>query len=361
MSDVGGLGSTTYPVPEYPDELINKVEQMEELFASGYNLPENMDWPAEESVAGESYGEGELPPGENGALEQSSEADELGSKLAEAFATVGRSFAEAEQLRREYNRSRGHFPVTGKAGGKQGSSGGNQASHRQANGGKLGLTRTFNGGKSGGQFQGNCILCGKWGHRARDCRNRGGKGSMAQREGTFNAFMHGVPLFFNETEYNIYQYEEDKDFQQATLWPAFTGFCLADYRRLGILDGGASQSAGGFMALQDVQDDHLDAGIELPVKQAAVDFTFAGGSGTRAVTRVEIPFQGSGESAESFLSINVVPTPATPILIGVDMLDRFGLVLDYKYSTVFSHALKRFLPAKRTVGGHLALLLSPEE
>ena len=62
MSDVGGLGSTTYPVPEYPDELINKVEQMEELFASGYNLPENMDWPAEESVAGESYGEGELPP-----------------------------------------------------------------------------------------------------------------------------------------------------------------------------------------------------------------------------------------------------------------------------------------------------------
>ncbi len=43
------------------------------------------------------------------------------------------------------------------------------------------------------------------------------------------------------------------------------------------------------------------------------------------------------------------------------MLDRFGLVLDYYHSTVFSFVLDRFLPCVRTPGRHLALLANPED
>ena len=49
----------------------------------------------------------------------------------------------------------------------------------------------------------------------------------------------------------------------------------------------------------------------------------------------------------------------SPILLGVDMLKKFGLVIDYKHSTVYSHALQKNLETKVLPSGHLAIHLPP--
>ncbi len=99
-------------------------------------------------------------------------------------------------------------------------------------------------------------------------------------------------------------------------------------------------------------DDVEGSGRTVDVEPGAVEFTFAGGASARAQTRVSMPMACLDDEK---LPMQCAPTEGTPLLIGVDMLDRFGLALDDHNSTVCSYLLKRFLPAVRTVGGHLAL------
>ena len=50
----------------------------------------------------------------------------------------------------------------------------------------------------------------------------------------------------------------------------------------------------------------------------------------------------------------------TPVLLGIDTLEKFGLVIDYKYGTVYSHELNRMLNPVRLPSGHLAIPLQSE-
>ncbi len=186
-----------------------------------------------------------------------------------------------------------------------------------------------------GQFQGFCILCRNWGHKAVDCPHRSQSGSIGGKANALAAFL-----------------------TNATLWGNMVAFNRADYSNLCILDGGASMSAGGYPLLQESVDRHVAEGREASVEPARVQFSFAGGAGTKSTTKVGLPLPAlNGERLE----FHCLPTASTPLLIGVDMLDRFGLVLDYHHGTCFSFVLDRFLPCVRTPGRHLALLANPEE
>ncbi len=94
----------------------------------------------------------------------------------------------------------------------------------------------------------------------------------------------------------------------------------------------------------------------MDVRPSEAAFTFAGGQTTDAATSISLPMESMGGGA---LDIHVVPNESTPVLIGVDMLDRWGLVLDYFDNCVYGHILGRFLDCTRTVGGHLALTCAP--
>ena len=144
--------------------------------------------------------------------------------------------------------------------------------------------------------------------------------------------------------------------QAGHLFPAFCGFAIEDYMSVAILDGGASLSAGGFKVLQSIVDKMDSMGTKVDLMPATANFTFAGGAGTAAKTKLALPLESMGGAA---LEVHCLPTEQTHLLIGVDMLDKWGLVLDYYNSAVYSHVLGRFLDCLRTVGGHLALRCDP--
>ena len=57
--------------------------------------------------------------------------------------------------------------------------------------------------------------------------------------------------------------------------------------------------------------------------------------------------------------MNVVSNESTPFLIGLDVLREYGLVIDYHYSRVYNHILKRYLLCASLPTGHLALEMMP--
>ena len=57
--------------------------------------------------------------------------------------------------------------------------------------------------------------------------------------------------------------------------------------------------------------------------------------------------------------MNVVSNEPTPFLIGLDVLRECGLVIDYHYTRVYSHILKRYRPCAILPTGHLALEMMP--
>ena len=57
--------------------------------------------------------------------------------------------------------------------------------------------------------------------------------------------------------------------------------------------------------------------------------------------------------------VNDVSNEPTPFFIGLDVLRKFGLVIDYHYSRVYSHILKRCLPCAMLPTGHLPSEMMP--
>ena len=317
------LGSGEPPPPESgPMALEERVEQLTELVAHlrTENLPE-----PELGDPQEGYGQPAEPQDDSGAY-----AD---PDVAEAFAVATRTFAEAEALRKAFNTSRGHFPV-----GKGAAPGARPSGYKGSGG---------SGGKGGGRFDGHCLLCSKYGHKAVDCRSRGYAGSRQQRASELGAFTGGM----------MGRTVPRSPVRASPLFPTFVGFCIDEYQGLAILDGGASKSAAGFPCLQHWADSAAKLGTPARISEASVDFTFAGGAGTKAQTMVSL---GLPDTADMTLDVFCVPTTGTPILIGTDMLRKWGLVLDYMHGTVYSHILSRFLDAVWTVGGHLALACVPQ-
>ena len=182
-----------------------------------------------------------------------------------------------------------------------------------------------------------CLLCGERGHRAKDCPNRGNAGAQGDRRRAFNSFV-GAP---NDDKPR--QFEEDDD---------FVGFSLEECKGYALLDGGASRSVGGVEQLEHVND-----GLEKPMKVSmdqSLGFTFAGGDRAEAPSRVSFAVKDlDDEKVEIF----VLDRPS-PVLLGIDMLKRYELVIDYGRNTVYSHKLKKNIPAKILTCGHLAINLT---
>ena len=84
---------------------------------------------------------------------------------------------------------------------------------------------------------------------------------------------------------------------------------------------------------------------------------FAGGERTSSKTRAWMPNHAFPDG----LGIHVVPCTDTPVLVGLDMRRRYGLVLDYYNDTVHSHHLGRMVPSKVLSSGHLAVHMLPNQ
>ena len=122
----------------------------------------------------------------------------------------------------------------------------------------------------------------------------------------------------------------------------------------GIWDGGASKSVGGYTSLQEVVDNcNKD---DVIVSQPNVSFTFAGGEGADAGTKVTVKH----DILTDGVPVHCIPNENTPILLGLDLIRHYGLVLDYHNDTVFSHKLNRYVPAVVLPSGHLALRMTIE-
>ena len=128
-------------------------------------------------------------------------------------------------------------------------------------------------------------------------------------------------------------------------------------RGLGLLDGGASKTVGGVDQIQIVVDEYAAKGIYPRLEPSKVGFTYAGGEEADAYTKVLVPVEAFGGD----LDVHAVDSEKTPILIGVDMLTKYQLVLDYHKACVYSYLLDRYIPCVQLSSGHLSVPMGPLE
>ena len=294
--------------------------------------------------------------------EGSTEDRELGDACA-AMASAARTFVEARALLNQVKDARGYFPVVGlgawqpgqvmappqktsKGKGKaapKGKKGKGGSKPKAAPGkGKPGARQPWGGGgpdpkNRAAAFSGKCLLCGQLGHKAHECTNRGndGQANLKRARAMGTAFVGSVS-------------SQEESVADADM----TSFCMESCRGFGLLDGGASTSVGGVDQLQTLQDALLSEGLDVGVAPATRRFAFAGGDEATAGSQCVLPLAGLQRS----IRIHVIDRPS-PILLGVDVLESLGLVIDYRRNSVYSHALSRSLPATRLKSGHLALNL----
>jgi hypothetical protein len=312
---------------------------------------------------------------------QSDEGLKADAELHDAAATMAaaaRTFAEARTLLNNVKEARGYFPVVGlgawqpPAGPAETSppgQGKNRVKGKKGKGGKGGKSkpppphpppedyaRTPWSGKGpspaarAGAFNGKCLLCGQFGHRAADCPNRGRDGQNSKKRRAYGtAFVSGdgnvaYSSFVGMTATVTNNQAEPED---------LVGFNLVTCEGFGLLDGGASVSVGGVNHLQVIQDHLTATGTSLEVREQSRRFAFAGGDETTGHTQCELNL----ETLDGIpFTIFVVDRPA-PILLGVDFLTKFGIQINYATNKVYSHRLSRSLPAVLLPSGHLALNL----
>ena len=102
------------------------------------------------------------------------------------------------------------------------------------------------------------------------------------------------------------------------------------------------------MSVQPVADEMEGTTIET----TDVGFTFAGGEMEAASTNICIPHAELPQG----ISVNVVSNESTPFIIGLDVLRKYGSVIDDNhYNRVYSHILKRYFSCAILPTGHLAL------
>ena len=336
------------------------------------------------------YGE-EVQPDDEDSIEpgfaeynmedQADQADELAAGLEEedpelaaaagAFGSAARSFAEARSLLNEVKEARGYYPVAGIAaapafkgpGGKiSGSSKGKSSTPfgkgRGRGSGKgagpnprpAASARPAPAGKKGGKGKDRppvCLLCGRPGHRAENCPNRGQEGTEANKKRAFGSFAgmladEAPPPPAPWTPHDPAATNEDDS--------EYIGFQLSDCEGYGILDGGASASVGGINQVQNV----VDQSGYFDLQSRAKGFTFAGGEHADAKVQVELPTTVSEMPAKVY----VVDKPS-PILLGLDFLRTYKIVVDYDTNTAYSKVLNSEVPVVTLASSHLALPLGP--
>ena len=157
-----------------------------------------------------------------------------------------------------------------------------------------------------------------------------------------------IPCDDNENTQNV-DYERIEDHDE------FLAFNLDMAKNIGILDGGASKSAGGIRLLETLQGECVKHGVEMDVKKSQIEFTFADGEREPAGSAISFPLASLDNER---VLINCVDKP-TPILLGLDFHRQLGCVVDYQYNTCWSYKLGRFLSVVELPSRHLGLPLAP--
>ena len=83
-------------------------------------------------------------------------------------------------------------------------------------------------------------------------------------------------------------------------------------------------------------------------------FSFAGGDRADASSKVTFKVKDLNDEPVSIYVLD----RKSPVLLGIDMLKKYGLVIDYEHNTVYSHRFQREIPATVLPAGHLALNLT---
>ena len=132
----------------------------------------------------------------------------------------------------------------------------------------------------------------------------------------------------------------------------FVAFSMDECKGYALLDGGASRSVGGVEQLEYINE-RLDEPMEIsPHKN--LGFSFAGGDRPDAPSRVTFNVKDLNNEPVSVYVLD----RKSPVLLGIDMLKKYGLVIDYEHNTVYSHRFQRAIPATVLPSGHLALNLT---
>ena len=194
-----------------------------------------------------------------------------------------------------------------------------------------------------------CMLCRQVVHRASECPNKGKPTAFSPGKRAFGTYAQGCAVFdsqcYGATVEEIEQDQDEEDIED------FVAFSIKSLEGFVTLDGEVTKTVSGFMSVQPVADRYEDITIET----TDVSFTFAGGETEAANTKICIPHVDFPQG----ISVNVVSNESTPFLVGLDLLREYGLVIDYHYSRVYNHLLKRYLPCAILPTGHLALEMLP--
>ena len=229
-----------------------------------------------------------------------------------------------------------------------------------------------------------CLLCRQFGHRAADCPNAGGGDSSgAQKKRAFGSFVgagHGVPLnvetlalkddeplnvetlSLKTDEWVCVGMGHGENLETTSLksneWEPldeFVGFDMCAVQGLGLLDGGATRTVGGCSQLQPLVDQAREQGGDVNMMASAMKFTFAGGDEEFSQSTVLLPVPDLDGKC---IGVQTVASDATPILLGVDTLRKFGLAIDYAHDRVYSYTLQKMIPVVCLPSGHLAIRLA---
>ena len=349
-------------------------------YSSEYLQPaiEDQETYYDDSFSGEPDAEYEQAEG----VEQEA-GDEVASNGVYALTAqeAQRTFSQARALLANLDKARGYFPVVGvgalpslpserpqrledrgrprargRAGGpsRGGSSGSFRGGGRGRDGGGRGRDGSRPGPARGGSrpqhrganpdamqvdFDGQCLLCGRYGHKAAFCPDRGKASSSVQKRSV--AGIWGVFPDSYTFGHSLAEPEGQAD--------ASVAFNLAECRFLGLLDGGAASSVGGLGQLQELQD----AGVPMVITQCLKGFTFAGGDRCEAHTMATFRVAALGGTE---VSVYIIDRPS-PILFGTDTLTKCGIVINYATEQVHLHGNGRIVPVQRLSQGHVGVSL----
>ena len=282
--------------------------------------------------------------------EDTSKLETLQEAMARANAAADmsrRTCTQARQLMKDVHRSRGYFPV----------SKGNSMDVDQGKGKSRGKKRRFRTGKekprekgkgkSKGRRPGPCLLC-QGPHWSRDCpSHHGGKGKRTVSSGKG----YKKPSPFKQAYLESDRSDWITGAGAYAIWfPSLQNFASFDLQGKFILDSGATMSMGGVDLEQKFQEIYADAGLQLTSHPVLpLHFSFANGQEDVSTSVLPVPYL----PWKVIFYIRVLNAPG-PVLLGADVHEDLGLVVDHVDCSVFLSHLKLEDTVERLPSRHLA-------
>ena len=239
-----------------------------------------------------------------------------------------RTWTQARQLMKDEHRSRGYFPVSKGSSmdvdqGK-GKSRGKKEHSRKGKGKHRGRSK----GKSKRRRPGPCLLC-QGPHWARNCTaHHGGKGKSTVSSG--KGYKNSSPFRQAYLEGNERDWSTGAG-ALAISFPSLQNFANFNLEGKFILDSGATIAMGGVDLLQKIQEMYAQAGLQLtshPVSPLRVYFANVQEDVSTSVLPVPyLPWK-------VIFYIRVLNAPG-PVLLGADVHEDLGLVVDHVECSVF--------------------------